>query len=107
MALTEKDFEVSDGDLYIRFTQEIYDLLKKNYRFFENIEVDYVDIPVHPWYKQKYIQIPFAADDEWELKNKVLQTVLPVTQNLLDKITDLVGDEDIDLDEPLNYDDND
>jgi len=60
--LTEEDFSSHETDLYVRYSPELFEWLKENYDFFENIEKFKSQIDGDQW-----LDIPFAA---WEEKYK-------------------------------------
>lgn len=57
--LTDDDFDDHESDLYVKWSQELDDWLKKNYQFYKNIQTFTSQTD-----KQKWFDIPFAHEDK-------------------------------------------
>jgi len=70
--LDERYFDTYYSDLYVFYDERIYNYLKDNYQFFDNIRIDFSNIPGQSWKDKRILIIPFANSVYWEQKGKGL-----------------------------------
>ena len=65
LGLEEEEWETSNhrhyGDLYMLYTENRYNWLIENYQFPANIKLEFANVEGHPWYDNRFIEIPFCV----------------------------------------------
>jgi len=61
--MSESDFDNSNSDLFVLYSEKVMKWLKANYEFFKNVTISYSNVKGQSWYRRRFIEIPFSYEE--------------------------------------------